>query len=138
MSLDFVEKAGELISIKNIEGVLALIDHEGYPTASAITLSKNKGIKWLTFCTNTKGNKTQRVSNCNKASVCFYSVYPLFNITLVGKIMIITDLDAKRDMWYEECKYHWNNYQSENFCVLKFTTIRYNIMIDAEVVDGVI
>ena len=137
MGLDFIERASDFINVENIEGVLALIDNEGYPTASAITLSKNDGIKWMTFCTNTKSNKVQRINNCNKASVCFYSVFPLFNITLVGKIMIINDLDIKREMWYEECKYHWSNYQSEQFSVLKFVTERYCIMIDEETVEGV-
>jgi len=136
MSHDFIERAGELISVENIECVLALIDDEGYPTASTITLSKNDGIKWLTFCTNTQNNKTRRISKCNKASICFYSVFPLFNITLVGRIMIVNDLDLKREMWYEECKYHWSSCESEHFCVLKFTTERYNIMIDEEAVEG--
>jgi len=136
MNLDFIEKAGDIVSEPNVECVLALIDLQGYPTASAMTISKNDGIKWLTFCTNAIGNKIQRIAKCNKASVCLYSVYPLVNITLVGTIEIINDPDAKQEMWYDLCKYYWSGPRSEHFVVLKFTTERYNIMFDDENHEG--
>jgi hypothetical protein len=68
-----MEKAVEIISTKRLDCVLALIDLDGYPTASTITVSKNDGINWLTFCTGFGGSRTKRIDQCNRASVCFLS-----------------------------------------------------------------
>ena len=132
MDHKIIDKAEEIISAKRLDCVLALIDLDGYPTASTITVSKNNGINWLTFCTGFGGTKTKRIDQCDRASVCFFSLNPLYNITLVGKIEVITDFEVKKEMWYDSLKNHFTGPEDPNFCVLKFKTERYKLMIGGE------
>jgi len=136
MDAYILENVEKIVSDEQIECTLGLIDIDGYPTVSAINVSKNEGIKWFTFCTFTDGDKVKRIRKCNKASICFYSVYPHFNITLVGKIEEVHDQDIKNIMWYRACKHYWNNTQDPNYTVLKFTTERYKIMYEHEKIEG--
>jgi hypothetical protein len=48
MDREIIEKASEIISAKRLDCVLALIDLDGYPAASTITVAKTDGIKWIT------------------------------------------------------------------------------------------
>lgn len=114
--------------------VLALIDLDGYPTASTITASKSNGINWITFCTGLGSTRTNRIEKCNLASVCFNA--DNYNITLVGTMEILIDPDVKREMWYEGLKNHFNGPDDPNYCVLRFKTERYNLMIDWKEVKG--
>jgi general stress protein 26 len=136
MDQKIIEKAVEIISKKSLDCVLALIDLDGYPTASTITVSKDDGINWLTFCTGLGSTRTKRIDKCNRASICFFSIEPLYNITLVGKIEVITDNEIKKEMWYEGLKNHFTGPEDENYCVLKFVTERYKLMIDYKEVKG--
>ena len=106
MSKEIIEKAGKIIQThtgKNAaEGsepycVLALIDLEGYPTASAITPAQAEGIEKISMCTGLSSNKAERVRKCNRAGICFSSLE--YNITLTGTIEIITDPKVKKEMW---------------------------------------
>ena len=135
MNEKIIIKAEEIISNKNLDCVLALIDLDGFPTASSITVLRNEGIKWLAFSTFFGNNKTNRIEKCNRASVCFISNDPLlYNITLVGKIEIIMDLHIKKETWNDDLlKNHFTGYEDPNYCVLKFTTERYNLMIGDEI-----
>jgi general stress protein 26 len=133
MDQEIIGKASEIISIKRLDCVLALIDLDGYPTASTVTVSKADGIKWITFVTNFNSNKPKRIYQNNRASVCFASlgdINPLYNITLVGKIEVITDTKVKEEMWWDDCKEHFSGHNDPNYCVLKFTTERYNLFIE--------
>jgi general stress protein 26 len=132
MNQEISEKAVKIISEKRLDCILALIDLDGYPTASTITVSKNDGIRWLTFCTGFGGSRTKRIDHCNRASVCFSSAEPLYNITLVGKIEVLTDTKTKKEMWYDGLNNHFSGYEDRNYCVLKFTTERCKIMIGGE------
>jgi general stress protein 26 len=132
MDQKIINKAEEIISAKKLDCVLALIDLDGFPTASTITVSKNDGIKWLTFCTGCGGSRTNRIEKCNRACVCFFSSDPLYNITLVGKIEVVKDLDVKKEMWYDGLENHFNGPEDQNYCVLKFSTERYKLMIGGE------
>jgi general stress protein 26 len=132
-----IEKAIEIVSCKYASCALGLIDLSGNPTVSAITVAKHDGLKWITFVTGKKSNKVQRIMKCDKASICFFSLEPLYNITLGGRIEVITDLDVKKEMWYDGCEEHWESYEDENFCVLRFTTERYNICIGEEEEEGI-
>jgi general stress protein 26 len=136
MEQKVVEKAAEIISAEPLNCVLALMDLDGYPTASTIMVSKNDGIKWLTFCTMVEPNKKRRIDNCNRASVCFFSTEPLYNISLVGKIEVITDQKIKEEMWYEGLEHHFSGHDDENYCVLKFVTERYNLFVGYEEATG--
>jgi len=138
MSKEIIERAGEVIR-QNISGMghctLALIDADGYPTASTITASKADGINWLTFCTGLESNKAKRIEKCNRAGVCF-NMGGDHNITLVGTIEIITDLAVREEMWYEGMGQHFSGPDDPGFCVLRFKTERYSLVVDWKEAEG--
>jgi general stress protein 26 len=105
---------------------LSLIDNDGYPTTSTISVSKAEGINWITFCTGLGNNKTKRIEKCNRASVCFDAID--HNITLVGTIEVLTDPKIKKEMWYNGLENHFNGPDDPNYCVLRFRTNRYNLL----------
>ncbi len=133
MNQEKIKKAGEIVE-KNTGAdsycVLALIDQDGYPTASTISASKSEGINRITFCTGMGSTKTNRIDQHKQASVCFNS--PEYNITLVGDIEVVTDPEVKKEMWYEGLENHFNGPADPNYCVLRFTTKRYNLFVDWE------
>ena len=137
MSQKIIEKAGRIVQENTRESThcaLGLIDLDGYPTVSTITASKADGIQWVTFCTGLNSTRTNRINKCNRASICFNSEE--YNITLVGTIEILTDPDIKREMWYGGLSNHFNGPDDPNYCVLRFTTERYNLFVDWEEVKG--
>ena len=139
MKEQIIARAGEIIKSKSAEKnmgaavALSLIDSDGYPTTSAVSISKTDGIRQITFCTTMESNKAKRAAACNRASVCIfddnYEGNSYFNITLVGEIDIVADLETKKEMWYEGMAQHCSGYDDANYCVLRFTTRRYNIWI---------
>jgi len=134
-----IAKAGKIIESKAGLGmdaycVLALLDHEGYPTASTLSIAKADGINWITFGTGLDSNKANRIKNSNKASVCISSAS--YNITLVGTAEVLTDLETKKDMWYEGMEYHFTGPDDPNYCVIRFKTIRYNLYVGDDEVSG--
>lgn len=143
MNREIIEKAGKIIqthTCKNAdEGsepycTLALIDLEGYPTASAITPSQAEGIEKISLCTGLNSNKAERIRKCNRAGLCFSS--PEYNITLTGTIEILTDPEVKKEMWYEGLKYHFSGPEDPEFCVLEFKTEKYNLFVDWQEITG--
>jgi len=113
-----------------------LIDKDGFPTASTISVSKAVGINRITFCTGHGGDKIDRINQCNRASVCINAEN--YNITLVGTIEILTDPDTKKEMWYQGLTYHFSGPDDPNYCVLSFTTNRYNLLVDWKEAKGTI
>ena len=139
MHEEIIKRAGEIVQKNTGENsycVLALMDLDGYPTASTITASKANGIKWLTFCTGLGSTRTNRIDKCNRASVCFNAED--YNITLVGTMEIVTDLDIKKEMWYGGLTNHFSGPEDPNYCVLRFNTQRYNLLIDWKEARGVL
>jgi len=147
MKTELIKRAGEVISSKanyvggGMEGyvVLSLIDENGYPTASTLTIARADGINWLTFATSPDSNKALRIENCNRASVCIASSE--YNITLVGTVEIVRDLAVRKDSWCEPMGPNmWSGPEDPNFCLLRFKTERYNLFFasdDAEVVGTI-
>jgi len=137
MNQEIISKAGEIVTQNTGEAgycALALIDLDGYPTASTISAAKADGIKWLTFCTGLGSPKVDRIKKCNRASVCFNSAG--YNITLVDTIEILTAADVKEEMWYGGLAQHFNGPEDPNYCVLKFKTERYNLLVDWQEARG--
>ncbi len=137
MNQEIIARAGEIVGKNTGEGsycVLALIDLDGYPTASTISASKADGINWITFCTGLGGTRTNRINKCNRASVCFNAGD--YNITLVGTIEILTDPNVKKEMWYGGLANHFSGPEDPNYCVLRFKTQRYNLLVDWEEATG--
>ena len=142
MNEKVIARAGEIIKSKSAAGnmgaavALSLIDSEGYPTASAVSISKSDGIRQITFCTTMDSNKAKRAEACNRASVCVfddnYQENSFYNITLVGTIEIVADPAIKKEMWYEGMSGYCSGPDDANFCVLRFTTKRYNLWVGIE------
>ncbi len=131
MHEEIIARAGEIIGKNTGEAsycVLSLIDLDGYPTASTISASKADGIQWVTFCTGLGGTRTNRIDRCNRASVCFNG--PDYNITLVGTMEVVTDPEVKKEMWYGGLASHFSGPEDPNYCVLRFNTQRYNLLVD--------
>jgi general stress protein 26 len=139
MHEDLIKKAGDIVE-SSVRGVgycaLALIDLDGSPAASTITASKADGIIWITFCTGKDGPKAERIAKCGRAGVCFSA--PDYNISLVGSIDILTDPDIKREMWYDGLQHHFTGPDDPNYCVLRFKTERYNLLVDWKEARGVL
>lgn len=110
--------------------VLALIDSDGFPTAATISPAKINGIKHIYFCSGMESNWVKRIENCNRASVCFNSEDKQYNITLVGTIEILTDIVSKTEMWFEGMRHYFKGPEDPHFCVLKFVTQRYSLMLN--------
>ena len=139
MNEEIIKKAGEIVEKSTGESaycVLSLIDLDGYPTASTITASKADGINWIMFCTGMGGTRTNRINKCNRASVCFNA--DDYNITLVGTIEILNDPDVKKEMWYDGLANHFSGPEDTNYCVLRFKTQRYNLLINWKEAKGII
>lgn len=137
MNEKIIKRAEEIIAerIKGPQNFCALtfVGADGYPHTTTISVSKADGIRRLTFCTGT-GAKSALIDNCNKASVCFNS--PEYHIALTGTIEQTTDLDVKKEMWYNGLENHFSGWDDPNYCVLKFTTERYSLFVDWQDVKG--
>jgi len=136
MNHEIIARAEKLIMSKTgyigdgMEGycALALIDEDGYPSASTLTISKADGIKWLTFLSGLGSNKAKRINKCNRGSVCINS--SKYNITLVGTLEVLTDPDIKNEMWQEPLGAIYSGPDNPEYCVIRFNTERYNIFFD--------
>ena len=137
MNTKLITRAGEIISSRALgnyaEGnsgyysSLALIDFDGYPTVSTLSISKADGVRTLYYITSLDSNAAKRAKNNNRASVCINA--DLYHISLVGTIEVLTDLPTKNEMWYSGAEEHFSGPDDPNLCILRFTTERYNILI---------
>lgn len=125
------KRAAEIVAQNTGTGthcVLAQLDLDGAPTAAAVTAAGAEGIRVITFGTGLGSNKAKRIAKDNRASVCFCSEE--YNITLIGTMEIVTDLQTRRDSWYAGMENHFPGPEDPNYCVLRFTTTRYNLLVD--------
>ena len=144
MNLKIIKKAEEIIHSKTAAvnlgaGVtLSLLDHEGYPTTSCLSIAKAEGIRQIDFAGALSSNKAKRALENSRASICICNDdnenNAYYNITLVGDIEVITDSTIKKEVWYEELEEHFSDkgLEDPDYCVLRFTTKRYNLWIDFE------
>jgi len=137
-----IEKASEIIHSKSnyigggMEGIatLTLIDENGYPVSSTLTISKTDGIKWLTFLTSLDSSSAKRANNNSRACVCLNSSE--YHISLMGDIEVLTDEKTKKEMWQEPLSYHFKGPDDPQYCVLRFTTKYYSIyIVDGDLLD---
>ena len=131
-----IQRASEIIQNNcNEHGycALTLMDKDGRPTTTTITPAKAVGIRWITFCTGF-GTRTERIQLCEDACVCFNS--PQYHISLKGRMEIITDIDVKREMWYEGMANHFDSPEDPGYVVLKFVADSYNLFIDWQSAKG--
>ncbi|MCL2189194.1 MAG: pyridoxamine 5'-phosphate oxidase family protein [Defluviitaleaceae bacterium] len=143
MSQKAIAKAESIIKSKTaaenmgVGVTLSLLDHEGYPTTSTLSIATAEGIRKLTFGVSLSSNKAKRVQANPRGSVCIfddnYEAGAYYNITLVGDMEIITDMEAKKAVWYEGLEAHFaGGVEDPDYCVLQFTTKRYNLWVDME------
>jgi len=142
MSKKVIAKAEEIIKSKTaavnmgVGVTLSLLDNEGYPTTSTLSISKADGIRQITFASTLDSNKAKRAKENSRASVCIfdddYESGAYYNITLVGDIKVVTDIKTKKETWYHGLEEHYPNggIDDPNYCVLKFTTKRYSLWVD--------
>ena len=141
MSQKVIARAEEIINSKTAAvnmgaGVtLSLLDQEGYPTTSTLSISKADGIRQITFGVGLSSNKARRALQCSHASVCVFDDNPengeYYNITLVGDVEVVTDPAVKKEVWYDGLTEHFEGGVTDpDYCVLRFTTKRYNLWVD--------
>ena len=131
MSKEIIERAGEIIAQNTgaiSHCVLALLDENDWPTASTISPAKARSIEWITFCTGLTANSAKRAQANSRACVCFSTGE--YNISLVGTIEVLTDAATKQEMWYTGLENHFSGPDDPNFCVLRFRTEDYNLLVD--------
>jgi len=141
MNEEIIKRAEEILAKRALKEqgycVLALIDADGYPTAARITPSKTDGIKQIIVGNNINSNWAKRALKCNRASVCYSSERPEYNVTLVGTIEVLTnDFALKKEVWNEWMKVYYRGPEDSDFCVLRFNTRRYSIFADGKQVRG--
>jgi general stress protein 26 len=134
-----IKRASELINSRTgyigdgMEGwaVLSLIDENGYPTSSTMTISKADGINWITFLTGAEGPKAERIARSNKACVCLASSE--YHVSLVGTVELITDTEVKKENWQDVVTKHYgSDWNDPNWAVLRFTTETYNLFFASD------
>ena len=120
---DIIKKAG-VVSF-------GIIDEQGYPTVSAVSLIKPDGINELYFSTSTGSNKENRLLANNMASMCCFTRAD--NVTLVGKAEIMRDQETKSKFWLDWFVDHYPQGPTDpSYIIIKFTAHRASLWIDQE------
>ena len=137
MNKKLISRASEILELRAIGGYVegktgyyssvALIDLDGYPSISTISISKADGIRTLYYITSIDSNAVKRIQKDNRGCVNLNS--DLYHISLVGTFEVLTDLPTKKEMWYDGAQEHFSGPEDPNLCILRFTTERYNILI---------
>lgn len=114
--------------------VLTQIDLDGAPTAATITPAMADGLRWIAFCSGRMSNWAKRGEKDSRACVCFST--GAYNISLTGRLEIVTDAETRHAMWYQGMENHFQSADDPGFCVLRFTTERYNLLVDWQEARG--
>jgi len=146
--MDLLNKAEEIVngstmrtvggSGRGADWVMALTDEEDYPAASMITASRADGFRWIAFCTGLGWNKPNRAARDPRACVYLFDKDSFSGISLIGKVEVLTDLETKRQMWYDALGDYFSGPEDGNMCVLMFRPERYNVFIDGQTLRGVV
>ncbi|MCL1800573.1 MAG: pyridoxamine 5'-phosphate oxidase family protein [Promicromonosporaceae bacterium] len=131
MATELLDRANELIQ-KFQYASIGVIDENGYPSVSAISLLRPRAIAELFFTTTLDSNKARRLLANNKASInCFDDDN---NITLVGEVEIVSDTKRKQECWQSWVENGSDIYpdgiSDPNYCFVKFNTKRASLWID--------
>lgn len=130
MNSNIFAKANQIIKTCGIAAI-AVIDENGFPSASMVTAIKQENIFEAYFATGINANKTKRLLRDNRASVCYHPGG--INITLVGEAEIVTEQEIKSRYWIDGFIEHFPLGETDpNYCIIKFTTKRVSLWIDNE------
>lgn len=136
MNQQLIEKASQIIvdrlgksNLPDAYCAMSVVDKNGYPHISTITIAKSEGIQKVYLCTGLSSSLIVRLKNQDKASVCLNS--GTYSFTLDGIAKVLTDEKIKKDCWYDGLSMHFKDgYKDEHLCVIEFTTKEYGIFID--------
>ena len=133
MNTKLFEKANEMIRTFEYAS-FGVIDENGYPYVSAISLQNPENVSELCFTTPLDSNKAKRLQKNNRASLnCCTSMN---NITLVGETEIFSDQETKSKYWQNWVALGSDVYpggvSDPNYCFVRFTTKRVALWIDDE------
>ena len=133
MNTNLFEKANELIRTFAYAS-FGVIDENGSPSVSAISLQNPEHISELYFTTTMDSNKAKRLQKNNKASINCYT--SMNNITLVGEAELFADQETKSKYWPDWVARGSDVYpggvSDPNYCLGRFTTKRVSLWIDDE------
>ena len=137
---EIIQKAGAIID-QRIRAAnyctLTGIDSDGCPASTTISISKHDGIRWLTLCTGVGAPSSVRFRANPKACLCLnLDGDHMYHIALMGEVQVYTDLETKREMWYDGLADHFSGPEDDNFAVLRFTTKSYSLWVDYTEVKG--
>ena len=130
MNANIFEKANQIVRACDT-AYLGVIDENGFPSVSTISVIKPEGIFEVCFSTNLNGNKAKRLLKERKASVCFQKDGS--NITLVGEAEICTDQETKSHYWLDWFKDHYSGGETDpNYVIINVKAKRVSLWIDCE------
>ena len=72
MDTKLLKKANQIIKSCDSAG-FGVLDENGYPTISAVSLVKPESVTELYFATGLAGNKVKRLRKNNKSCICVFS-----------------------------------------------------------------
>jgi len=125
-----LEKANQFFQTRE-DASFGVIDENGYPSVSAIWLTKQNDISEVYFSTPVGSNKYKRLQEHKQASICCYTDFN--NLTLVGEAEVLTDQESKSKHWQEQYIYIYPGGETDpTYCIIKFTTKRVSLNIDHE------
>jgi general stress protein 26 len=129
MNVNIFEKANQIIKTCDT-AYFGVIDENGYPTVSTVSVVKPENIFEVYFSTDTESGKVRRLRKNNRASICFKTDS---NITLVGEAEICTDQETKSRYWQDWFKDHYSGGETDpNYVIIKFTTKRVSLWLGNE------
>ena len=110
---------------------LCTLTHTGYPRPCTIRVQKNHGVQTLYMLSSMDRKHFEYLGESPKAGISFGNEEQ--DVTLLGKVRIITDPAIKLQLW-EKWKNRPDNYESldqiasSKFCVFEFNTVegKYN------------
>ena len=130
MNSNIYEKANQIIKTC-AAAYFGVIDENGFPSVSTVSVIKPENIFETYFSTNIGSNKEKRLSKNNRASICYRADGN--NITLVGEADILTDQPTKSYYWLDWFIHHYSGGETDpNYCIIKFTTKRVSLWVDNE------
>ncbi|MCL2758361.1 MAG: pyridoxamine 5'-phosphate oxidase family protein [Alphaproteobacteria bacterium] len=131
MNTKILERADGIIKTCTCAS-FGVIDENGYPSVSTISLVRPESISELYFTTTIDSNKAKRLQKINKASICCRAGEDA-NITLVGETEILDDQESKSKYWLDWFSQIYEGGETDPaYCVIKFTARRASLWIDDE------
>ncbi len=130
MDTNLFGKANEIIKSCDV-AYFGVIDENGYPHVSTVSTVQPENLLEAYFATGLNANKTKRLLQDKRASVCYRLEGQ--NITLVGEAEILTDQEIKSKYWEDWFIDHFPlGHTDPGYCIIKFKTNRVSLWIDCE------